>query len=209
MSRVLPSITAYSRDEYNAQLQNVIGLANRIHIDISDGIFSPHKTVGVESLWWPAGVSADIHVMYKNPESILGELLVLKPRAVIVHAEADGDFIAFAKHLHAKSIKAGIALLPETPVSYIHPGKGQIDHVLIFSGDLGNFGGKVDLDLLTKAAEIKALDATIEIGWDGGVADKNIKLIASAGVKTIVSGGFIQKAENPAHAYKQLSRLIA
>jgi ribulose-phosphate 3-epimerase len=209
MSKILPAILAESRHEYNAQLQNVTGLSQRIHVDVADGVFATQKTVDVESLWWPAGVKADVHMMYQKPEDNMGELIKLKPYLVIVHAEAEGDFIALAKQLHAKGIKAGIALLPETPVSYVHPGVGYIDHILIFSGSLGAFGGNADLGLLQKVEEIHALDPNIEIGWDGGVNDETAKLIAKAGVNVLVSGGYIQKATNPAHAYKKLQRLVS
>jgi ribulose-phosphate 3-epimerase len=207
MSVIIPSVTSYSRDQYNTQIQLATNLTRRVHIDIADGIFTPQGTVGVESLWWPAGAKADVHVMYQNPEEIMGELIVLKPHMVTVHAEANGDFISLAKRLHAKGIKAGLALLPETPVSYVRPGVGFIDHILIFSGSLGEFGGKADLDLLQKVQEIRAMDKSIEIGWDGGANDTTVSVIAGAGVDTIVSGGYIQNATNPAHAYKQLQRL--
>ena len=38
-----------------------------------------------------------------------------------------------------------MALLPTTPVSAITPALHMIDHVLIFSGDLGHYGGQADL----------------------------------------------------------------
>lgn len=206
MSRkyVVPAVLSDSQDEYNQQLQTVVGFSKRVHIDISDGIFSPHTTVPPTALWWPAGVQADIHVMYQNPDSIMGELIALKPRLIIVHAEAEGDFITLAERLHASGIQAGLALLPDTPVSYIAPGVGAIDHVTIFSGDLGKYGGKTNLRLLKKAAELQALDSSIEIGWDGGISDTNIKKVADGGVDILVSGGYIAHAENPPHAYRHL-----
>lgn len=208
MTKIVPAILAESRDQYNAQVQQVTDLARRFHIDITDGTFATSKTIDPVSLWWPAGVQADIHVMYQKPEVIINELTALKPHMVIVHAEAEGDFVSLARHLHTHHIKAGLALLPETPVSYVQPGAGYIDHILIFSGDLGEFGGKANLGLLQKVQEIRAMDPMIEIGWDGGASDKTVGAIAQAGVDVIVSGGYIQKAENPAHAYKQLQRLV-
>lgn len=206
---VAPAILSDTQDGYNSQLQLAIGFANRVHIDISDGIFSPHATVPPKALWWPAGVQADIHVMYQKPDSIMGELIALKPRLIIVHAEAEGDFIALAERLHSHGIKAGLALLPQTPVAYVAPGVGHIDHITIFSGDLGSYGGKVNFGLLKKAAEIHALDSGIEIGWDGGISDKTIKKVADAGIDVLVSGGYIAHAKNPPHAYRQLKRQLA
>lgn len=208
MSIVCPAILSDSKQAYEAQLKRFVQFANHLHVDISDGVFSPHQTIGVEDIWWPAGTSVDVHVMYKNPTAIVDGLISLKPRLVIVHAEADGDFISLAKNLHAHGIKAGLALLPDTPVEYLRPGVGLIDHIMIFSGDLGSYGGNVHLDLLSKVQDINALDSSIEIGWDGGVTDKNIRALADGGIEVIVSGGFVANAEKPRIAYGLLKQRI-
>ncbi len=70
--------------------------------------------------------------------------------------------------LHDAGIEVGIALLPTTVVDTIVPALDMIDHVLIFSGNLGFQGGQANLALLSKAQKLRSLKPSLEIGWDGG-----------------------------------------
>lgn len=207
MVDICPSILATYGEEYARQIERVAPFAQRIHIDVADGVFAPNKTVGANELWWPGGIRADLHVMYARPIEIMDSIIALGPQLVIVHAEAEGDFKTLARRLHFHGIEAGIAVLPNTPIEYILPGIDLIDHVLLFSGDIGHYGGVANLDILDKVAQIRAHSKRTEIGWDGGVLPENVKQIADAGVEVIISGGFIQKAEDSAAAYATLQSL--
>ncbi len=205
---ISPSITATYEAEYARQIERVAPFATRLHIDIADGKFTPNKLIDASQLWWPGGLRADVHVMYKRPVEVIDTLIALAPQLVIFQAEAEGDFALLAKQLHYHGIEAGIALLPETPVEYILPGIELIDHVTIFSGDLGHFGGQIDLRLLEKVKALRTVSGRVEIGWDGGAKPENVRQLADAGVEVIVSGGYIQKAEDPAEAYATLKALV-
>lgn len=207
MVDICPSILATYGEEYTRQIERVAPFATRLHIDIADGNFAPNTTIGPNDIWWPGGIRADLHVMYRRPIEIMDSIIALSPQLVIVHAEAEGDFMVLAKRLHYHGIEAGIALLPQTPVDYVLPGIEQIDHILLFSGDIGHFGGVADLSILEKAKQIREHSHRVEIGWDGGALPENVARIAESGVEVIISGGFIQKAENSAEAYATLKAL--
>ncbi len=207
MAVVCPCITALDPHEYREQMERVSGFARRIHIDFMDGELAPTVSPPVESAWWPKGTLADLHVMYERPQDHLSKILNLKPHLVIVHAEAEGHYIGMAKLLHLAGIKVGVALLPKTDVKTLKPSLEYIDHVLIFSGDLGHFGGEADTGLLSKVHDIKKLKRGLEIGWDGGISAENAAELVKAGVDVLNSGGFIQNAENPAGAYATLEAL--
>jgi ribulose-phosphate 3-epimerase len=204
MAIICPCILAPQPHLYREQLKRTQPFGKRIQIDLSDGVFAPVKTVDLEDVTIPKGVKADLHLMYQNPSRHMRAIVKLKPHLVIVHAEAEGDFVTFAQILHKMGMKVGVALLPETPASAIKPALEYIDHVMIFSGNLGKFGGSADFDLLIKAQAIKHLKKGLEIGWDGGVNDTNVQLLAAGGVDVLNVGGFIQKASNPAAAYATL-----
>lgn len=208
MSVICPTITATNREEYHAQMEKVANFAHSLHIDLTDGKFAPSKTVAPADAWWPVGVRADFHIMYQNPLPVVREILKHQPNLIIVHAEADGNFEEFANFCHNHSVKVGVALLAKTPASSIIDGLELIDHVLVFSGNLGYQGGsQADLKLLTKVQELKQVKPTLEIGWDGGVNTQNVSQLVLAGVDVINVGGFIQSSENPEHAYESLARI--
>lgn len=204
-AEICPTIDAETLDEFNEQMHRVAPFVLRVHIDVADGILTPNKLVTIENIWWPGGVRADIHVMYKQPQPHIPALIALGPQLVILHAEGSGDFIACAEMLHKHGIEVGVALLPQTPVQTIVPALDVIDHVLVFSGNLGHFGGEADLTLLGKVTELKRLKPGLEIGWDGGVNERNAARLAEGGVDVLNSGGYIHKAADPHVAYAILA----
>jgi ribulose-phosphate 3-epimerase len=206
---ICPTVTARTPQEYQEQVERIAPFAVRIHIDVADGIFTPVKLTPIEHVWWPGGVTADIHVMYKQPFRHAKALFKLQPQLIIVHAEAEGDFVAFAQQAHEHGIAVGVALKPGTQVSAIAPALEIIDHVLVFSGNLGHFGGQADTHLLTKVLKLKRLKRSLEIGWDGGINDHNAAILAAGGVDVLNTGGFIHHAPHPANAYEQLTELAS
>lgn len=208
MADICPTVTAFSVAEYSTQLQKISGFAHRLHIDLMDGVFAPTTSPGLDDIWLPPGHINDIHLMYQEPMNVLDKLIYLKPHMVVVHNEAQVHHMHFASELHKHGIKAGLALLQDTPVHYAHQIMHSFDHVLVFSGDLGHHGGQANMDLLGKVAEIKAHHPEVEIGWDGGINDHNAKQLLDAGVAVLNVGGFIQKAPDPQAAYATLIEVM-
>jgi ribulose-phosphate 3-epimerase len=204
MTTICPTITTDDPDAYARQVELTLSYAHRIHIDLADGIFTANRLMDVENVWWPAGVRADLHVMYKQPFEHLPALVALRPQLIIVHAEAEGDFLAFANACHTHGVEVGVALLADTPVEAIAPALHVIDHVLIFSGNLGHFGGHADMSLLGKAQKLRQLKPQVEIGWDGGVNDQNARALALGGIDVLNAGGYLHGALAPKTAYLKL-----
>lgn len=208
MPIICPTVLAEEPHEYRVQMERLAPFAQRIQIDLSDGKFSPIKTVELARVWWLHSVQADLHMMYKEPIDYLTEAIELGPRMIIIHAEAQGDFPLLVEKLRDADILIGVALLPQTPVDLIMPVMNEIDHVLIFAGELGHFGGRPHIEEhAAKIMQIRQAHADIEIGWDGGVSDKNAKQLVELGVDVLNVGGFIQHAEDPTAAYAKLSRI--
>lgn len=207
MAVICPSILAGNEKEYHEQVDKIVHSAHRIQIDLTDGVFAPHQTVKPEQAWWPVGFKADFHLMYKNPADAIKTIMEHKPNLIIVHAEAEGNFSEVANFCHHYGVRVGIALLQDTPAEKIVSALNDVDHVLIFSGSLGNYGGHANLSLLSKVNFLKQQKPDLEIGWDGGVNDQNTSQLISGGVDVLSVGGFIQNAEDPAKAYSVLQRI--
>ncbi len=78
------------------------------------------------------------------------------------------------------------------------------DHVMIFSGDLGKYGGTASMMQLEKVRLVKNINASVEIGWDGGINVENAFSLAQGGVDVFNVGRAIQKALDPKAAYDAL-----
>lgn len=204
-SVVCPTITADTADTFSFQMRRVEQFAHRIHIDLADGDFAPRKLIELDKLWWPANKFIDLHIMYRRPFDHIDLFVAQHPNLVIVHAEAEGNFIQFAETMRRHGIEVGVALLPGTDMQAIAPAMQLIDHVLIFSGNLGYQGGsRADPHLLIKARQARALKPSLEIGWDGGVNLNNARQLASRGIDVLNVGGYIQNSINPQLSYSQL-----
>jgi ribulose-phosphate 3-epimerase len=207
---ICPTVTVMKDDvdEYRQQIERIAPFAMRMHIDLTDGRLAPTRSITPDEIWWPGGVRADLHIMYERPFEHTNLLLDLGPQLIIVHAEAEGDFVAFANEAHSRGVEVGIALEQQTSPELIRPALEFIDHVLIFSGNLGHFGGHADLRLITKVKHLRQVKPQLEIAWDGGVNEHNARALAMSGVDVLNVGGFIQRAEDPGKAYQALEKLV-
>jgi len=205
---ICPTVTARTAEEYQQQIEQVAPFATRLHIDVADGHLAPVQLLPIDEVWWPGGVRADIHVMYERPFEHTQLLLDLHPQLIIVHAEAKGDFVAFAKTVHNHGVEVGVALLPQTSAEVIRPALQWVDHVLVFSGNLGHFGGQADLRLVPKVQHLRKLKPQLEISWDGGINAKNARALALSGVDVLNTGGFVHKAADPQAAFQQLQQAV-
>lgn len=206
---ICPTVTAFDEYEYNEQMQRLKPFTQRVHIDLMDGEFAPTRSPGLNHVWWPHEFTADIHLMYQQPMEHIDRLIEVKPHMVIIHNEADVHHMLFAAKLHRHDIKAGLAILRETPIEWAYQIMHSFDHVLIFSGDLGRHGGEADLGQLDKVHKVRQHHPEAEIGWDGGVNDHNAKQLAEAGVDVLNVGGFIQNSQQPEIKYRLLAKQTA
>lgn len=204
MAVIAPCITVETLEDYDNAIQRLTPFAERIHIDVSDGQFAPINLLDPIQLHWPSDWTVDIHAMVAYPSQYIQALVEKNPSSILLHAEASEDLLPSLQFLKQSGIRAGVVLLrstvPELVANYIE----AADYVLIFSGDLGHYGGKVSYMQLEKVGLIKKLKAGVEIGWDGGAAIDNVFGLAQGGIDVINSGGAISNAADPEAVYRQM-----
>ena len=117
-----------------------------IHFDVMDGHYVPNIMLGVRdyaALKKATKLPIDLHLMCTDPE---GFVQILQP--------AEGDWVSFhpetARNPHrllmdlkARGCKAGIALSPGVPVSYIDELGTYLDFVLVMAVNPGFAGQKI------------------------------------------------------------------
>lgn len=210
MSAVItPAILAEDAAQYKEQVDRITGFAERVHIDISDGEFAPTLTVSIPELWAPEGWMVDIHAMVDKLDEYIPKLIALRPNMIIVHAEAKGDVQTTLTQIRQAGINAGLALLRSTVPRTVEEMIKLADHVMIFSGELGRFGGNASLMQLEKIRLIKSINPGVEIGWDGGVSIDNAYSLVQGGVNVLNVGGVIQKASDPHAIFSKLQQEIS
>lgn len=204
MSVIAPAVLAENAEQYKEKMELLGQFASRVHVDLSDGEFAPTFTVNDQELWWPATIEADVHAMVARPSEHLQLLAAKKPHMIIFHAEVQEDLTQVFQYLRQLGIKAGLALQRSTVPTEIRPLIELADHVMIFSGDLGHYGGKASMMQLEKVRLIRAIRPTVEIGWDGGVNLENAFSLSQGGVDVLNVGGTIAKSSDPTDTYNKL-----
>lgn len=207
-SIVYPSITTDNHSKFEHQLVVYSKFSDYLHIDFADGTVTPNHLVPLDSMFFPDNKKITLHIMAENPFLYLNQIIKLKPRRVIFPFDIGFDNPLLATELREAGIESGIYL---STANQLDDAKWQLAHfqeVMLFGGNLGKQGAAANLDLLQVIADIKKIAPFIEIGWDGGVDEFNIRQIASSGVKNIVSGGFISKSSDPEKAYDKLESVL-
>lgn len=204
MSSIAPTIMAETVDDLASSLEKIKPFAARVHYDISDGEFAPRFLLDPTQLYWEQGWQVDIHAMVNRPSDYLPNLIAIKPDLVIIHAEIKEDIVAHLNTLKQAGIRAGLALLKPTVPSTVAEAIKIADHVMIFSGDLGKFGGTASMMQLEKVRLVKAINPKVEIGWDGGINVDNAYTISKGGVDVLNVGGAISQASDPIAVYQKL-----
>jgi ribulose-phosphate 3-epimerase len=204
MPVIAPCICVETDDQFKTSIEKIVPFAERVHIDISDGEFAPVFLVDVERIYWAQNWVADIHAMVARPSEYVQKLIALKPNLIIFHVEVQEDLMPTIQLIQQAGIKAGIALQRSTVPSSVAALIEQADHVMIFSGTLGHYGGNASLMQLEKVRLIKDIRPNVEIGWDGGVNVENAFSLAQGGVDVLNVGGAIAKSADWQEAYRAI-----
>lgn len=204
MSEIAPCITAESDEQYKDYVQKLHPFAKRVHIDTSDGEFAPTFLVAPDKLWWPSEWTIDIHAMVARPSEHVAALIALKPSLIIFHVEVQEDLLPILQHIKQSGIKAGVALQRSTVPHSVGSLIEAADHAMIFSGDLGHYGGTASLMQLEKVRLIRAIKADIEIGWDGGVTVENAFSLSQGGVNVLNVGATFANSDDAESTYATL-----
>jgi ribulose-phosphate 3-epimerase len=108
------------------------------------------------------------------------------------------------KRVKQAGIKAGIALQRTTVPATVADAIEEADHVMVFTGTLGQYGGTASLMQLEKVRLIKAISPNVEIGWDGGVNLDNAYTLTQGGVDVLNVGKALAAAADPGQMYAKL-----
>jgi len=143
-----------------------------------------------------------------RPSEHVEQLIALKAGLIIFHAEVQEDLLPTMQRVQQAGLKVGVALQRSTVPLAVKPYIEQADHVMVFSGDLGHYGGVASLMQLEKVRLIRAIKPNVEVGWDGGVNVENAYSLSQGGIDVLNVGGTIAKATDPAETYKALTNEI-
>ncbi len=182
-----------------------------VHVDVMDGHFVPNLTIGpvvVSAIAKCATKPLDIHLMVENNTFFVDLFAPLKPEYISFHIEEEKHPHRLIQKIRSLGIKPAIVLNPHTPAESVEYLLKDLDMVLLMSVNPG-FGGQSFIDtVIEKASRLNELRNKINpnclIEIDGGVSDKNIKLLKDAGVDVVVAGSYVFNHNSKKEAIESL-----
>ena len=213
--KIAPSILAADFGNLQRDCEMINNsIADWFHIDVMDGVFVPNISFGspiMKILKNSAKKPLDVHLMIVEPEKYIKSFSEMGANILTVHFEACKHLHRCVQEIKNLNMKAGVALNPHTPISFLKSNISELDLVCLMSVNPG-FGGQDFIESTYKKVEdLKKLiiennsKALIEI--DGGVSSKNAKKLVKFGADILVAGSFVFKSKNPSKTINDLSLL--
>lgn len=181
--------------------------ADRIHLDIMDGHFVPAISFGVDILKSIKDVTSlpvDVHLMVMNPRQWTEKLVRDSADSMTAHIELGMEFRTWLRETSAAGISCGVAIKPQTKISFLDNMIANVDRVLIMAVEPG-FGGQTFLPQTPqRIAHLRALCSKVDIEVDGGITPETANLCRVAGANMLVAGTSIFKNSSYAKAIANL-----
>lgn len=213
---VSPSLLAADFTNLNKDIELVNNSrASALHLDVMDGVFVPNISFGFSVMEPVAKIckkDLDVHLMIVQPERYISRVRDLGATYMTVHLEACQTHIhRVVQQIKESGMKAGIAINPGTPVTWLTDIIEDADMVLVMSVNPG-FGGQKFIE--NSIAKVKRLREMINasqskaiIQVDGGINETTGKRMADARADMLVAGSYVFKSDSPHNAIARLADL--
>ena len=195
-SRLAPSLLAADFGHLADAVAALEGSgAERLHVDVMDGVFVPNFTFGtdtVRALRRETDLPLELHLMITEPDRHLETFAEAGADGITVHYEACPHLHRTLTQIRELDCRSGAAINPSTPASNLDDVLEVCDLALVMTIDPGFGGQKLIPRTLTKVervrAEIERQGLPTELEVDGGVDASNARACVEAGANVLVAG---------------------
>lgn len=188
-----------------------------LHVDILDGHFSPSMPLGLDTvrqLRAKTDMFFDCHVMVTEQDYFVDELLDIGVDQIVFHGETQPHIDGMLNRIHAKGVKAGVALKPSTPLTELEYVLDKCDTVLLMLINPGYAFVKGEKQVayadrkireLRKMITDRGLNTKIEV--DGRISPDNIRTYGKGDVDIFVTGSTCIKKDAMEQSLEDLMKL--
>lgn len=190
-----------------------------LHVDILDGHFSPSMPLGLDTvrqLRQKTAMQFDCHVMVTTQDYFVDELLDIGVEQIIFHAETQPHIDGMLNRIHARGVRAGVALKPSTPLTELEYVLEKCDTVLLMLINPGYAFVKGEKQVAYAERKIKELRRMIKerglntkIEVDGRISPDNIRKYGAGNVDIFVTGSTCIDRSDMAGSLEKLNQLRA
>jgi ribulose-phosphate 3-epimerase len=215
---IAPSILSADFSCLSDQVELAVeGGADILHVDVMDGCFVPNITIGplvVEALKRTSKLPLDVHLMINNPENYVDQFIEAGAEWLSFHVEATNHVHRVIQRIKEyPGVKAGAALNPATPVTYLQHILEDLDFIVIMSVNPG-FGGQKfipsaldKIQVVRHMVDSKGLNVKIQV--DGGVSAENADKVVLKGAEVLVAGSAVFGAKDIPAAVRAIRKAVS
>lgn len=188
-----------------------------LHVDILDGHFSPSMPLGLDTvrqLRAKTDLAFDCHVMVTEQDYFVDELLDIGVQQIVFHAETQPHIDGMLNRIHARGVRAGVALKPSTPLSTLEYVLEKCDTVLLMLINPGYAFVKGEKQVAYADRKIRELRNMIDsrglntkIELDGRISMDNVKTYGRDTVEEFVVGSTCIRRDRMEESLKALQSL--
>jgi ribulose-phosphate 3-epimerase len=212
--QVIPAINAPDFETAKEQIKEAVEFSEWVHLDITDGVFSPAVLWGSpEELQKLTNspthqLKFEVHLMVSNPEGVIDYWLRTGlVKRVIIHLEAMTDSVYILAKCKKYDAEAMLAINPGTEVERLLAHKEDFKNFQVLAVAPGWAGQKFNQKMIDKIKFLRANMPNAIIEVDGGINPQTAKLCKKAGADVVISASYIFSGDNPRKRFEELLRI--
>jgi ribulose-phosphate 3-epimerase len=172
--------------------------AERLHVDVMDGVFVPNFTFGtdtVRALRRETDLPLELHLMIVEPERHVETFAEAGAAGITVHYEVVPHLHRALTRIRELDCRSGAAIVPATPAGSLDDVLEVCDLALVMTINPGFGGQRLIPRTLRKVeqvrAEVRRQGLPTEVEVDGGVDADNARACVEAGANVLVAGSAV------------------
>ena len=209
MPEIILSINVETFEEVQERIKKVEPFVSWCHIDVTDGVFSPHPTwhEPADLLLLSTKLNVEVHLMINEPEKVIDQWLVYPVKRVIVHIEATKDLDYIIRASHRANVQVGIAINPDTGWGEIEYWYERVDLILILGVYPGPSGQAMHGLTIEKIKHVRTFCNQCIIEVDGGVNFDTASRAIEAGANILTAASIIFSSADIKKTIEKLKRV--